>query len=535
MGVPGAEVATGAGSLPGFLGRKSRYARMDDVLPPEPEDGGGIRVRGSCGSSRRYVFACSVFASLNHVLLGYDVGVMSGCIIFIQKDLHINEVQQEVLVGCLSFISLLGSLAAGRTSDVIGRKWTIGLAAAVFQAGAAIMTFAPSFAVLMAGRLLAGIGIGCGIMVAPVYIAEITPATLRGSFASFPEIFISLGILLGYVSNLVFAGLPDHINWRVMLAAGILPSISIAFVLMVIPESPRWLVMQNRGGEARAVLLKVTDTEEEAQERLAEIEEVARVTSSGKAVWRELLQPSPVIRRMLITGLGVQIFQQITGIDALVYYSPTIFRDAGIRTESQLLAATVAVGFSKTAFIVIAIVLVDHVGRKPLLYISTIGITACLAVLAASLSLLARGALPSAVAIALAILTVCGFVAFFSVGIGPINMVLSSEIYPLRLRAQAVGIGLALNRMTSGAVAMSFLSICNAISVAGAFTAFAAISALSVVFVHLFVPETSGKTLEQIESLFGGGGGGGGAVMGEVELGDTEHLEHKRLVSHALS
>ncbi|CAM0880046.1 unnamed protein product [Alopecurus aequalis] len=378
--------------------------------------------------------ALSCFPQPRPARLRYDVGVMSGCIIFIQKDLHINEVQQEVLVGCLSFISLLGSLAAGRTSDAIGRKWTIGLAAAIFQVGAAVMTLAPSFAVLMAGRLLAGIGIGFGLMVAPVYISKISPAALRGSLASFPEIFISFGILLGYVSNFAFAGLPDHINWRVMLAAGILPSISIAFVL-------------------------------------------------------------------------------------------TIFRDAGIATEGQLLAATVAVGLSKTVFIVIAIALVDHVGRKPLLYISTIGITACLATLAAALSLLARGALPGGVAIALAILTVCGFVAFFSVGIGPVNMVLSSEIYPLRLRAQAVAVGLAVNRLTSGAVAMSFLSICRAVSVAGAFTAFAAVSAFSVLFVHRFVPETSGKSLEQIESLFGGDGGGGG----EVELGDAEHLVHKRL------
>jgi len=472
------------------------------------------------------------------VLVRPDVGVMSGCIIFIQKDLHITEVQQEVLVGCLGFISLLGSLAAGRTSDAIGRRWTIGLAAAVFQGGAAIMALAPSFALLMAGRLLAGIGIGIGIMVAPVYISEISPETLRGSLASLPEIFISFGILIGYVSNLAFAGLPDNINWRVMLGAGILPSISIACVLLVIPESPRWLVMQGRAGDARAVLVKVSDSEEEAEERLAEIEEAARASTAsgnGKEAWRELLRPSPVIRRMLVTGLGVQFFQQATGIDALVYYSPTIFRDSGITTESQLLGATVAVGVVKTAFIVIAIVLVDRVGRKPLLYVSTAGMTACLALLAASLSLLKSGALPGGVAVGLAILTVCGFVAFFSVGMGPINMVLSSEIYPLRLRAQAVAAGFALNRMASGAVAMSFLSICRAVTVAGAFAAFAAISALSVAFVHLCVPETSGKTLEEIESLFGGGGVHGHGGPGEVELGDAERLEHKRLVSHATS
>ncbi|EMS65904.1 putative polyol transporter 4 [Triticum urartu] len=175
----------------------------------------------------------------------------------------------------------------------------------------------------MAGRLLAGIGIGFGLMVAPVYISEISPAALRGSLASLPEIFISFGILLGYVSNLAFAGLPDH----------------------------------GRTGEARAVLLTVTETEGEAQERLAEIEESARVTSAGKAVWREIMRPSPVVRRMMLAGLGVQFFQQATGIDALVYYSPTIFRDAGIATEGHLLAATVAVGLSKTIFIVIAILL----------------------------------------------------------------------------------------------------------------------------------------------------------------------------------
>lgn len=453
-----------------------------------------------------------------------DVGVMSGCIIFIQKDLGINSVQQEILVGCLSFISLLGSLAAGRTSDAVGRKRTIGLAAAVFQAGALIMTLAPSFSVLMAGRLLAGVGIGFGLMVAPVYISEISPASQRGAMASFPEIFISLGILLGYVSNLAFSGLPAHLGWRVMLAAGILPSLSVAYALAVIPESPRWLVMQSRAPEALAVLLKVTETEGEADERLAEIEEAAAMDSGGEkaAVWRELARPSPAVRRMMVVGLGVMFFQQATGIDALVYYSPTIFRDAGITSESALLAATVAVGVSKTAFIVFAIALIDRVGRKPLLYISTAGITACLAALAAALSVPSMAS--GGVGIAVAIVTVCGFVAFFSVGIGPVNMVLSSEIYPLRLRAQAVALGLAVNRLTSGAVAMSFLSICGAVSVAGAFAAFAAISALSVAFVHWFVPETSGKTLEQIESLFGGGNGGGSEV--ELGIGDEEHLVH---------
>ncbi|TVU16614.1 hypothetical protein EJB05_40187 [Eragrostis curvula] len=533
MMLPGAEPpasngGSGMPSLPDFMGKRSKYVRMDDVLPQEldEEEDGGVRVRRS-QSSRRYVLACSVFASLNSVLLGYDAGVMSGCILFIQRDLHINEVQQEVLVGCLSFISLLGSLAGGRTSDAIGRKWTIGFAAAVFQAGSAVMALAPSFRALMIGRLLAGVGVGFGLMVAPVYIAEISPAACRGSLTSFPEIFINLGILLGYISNYAFSGLPDHLNWRVMLAVGILPSVFIAFALLVIPESPRWLVMQGRADEAHAVLLKVSNSDEEAKERLAEIEAAAGNKYGGeKTVWQELTRPSPVIARMLVTGLGIQCFQQVTGIDALVYYSPTIFQDAGIATESQLLAATVAVGFFKTAFIALAIVLIDRVGRKPLLYVSTAGMTACLVLLSASLFALAKGFVSRGLGIGVAVLTVCGDVAFFSVGIGPICWVMSSEIFPLRLRAQAVALGTVVNRVTSGAVAMSFLSVCRAISVAGAFSVFAVISALSVVFVHRFVPETSGKSLEQIELLFGGGDGDDG--RGELELGDVEQLVQKR-------
>lgn len=446
---------------------------------------------------------------------------MSGAILFIQEDLKINEVQEEVFVGILSIISLFGSLAGGKTSDAIGRKWTMAFAAVVFQSGAGIMALATSFTVLMMGRLLAGIGIGFGIMIAPVYIAEIAPSATRGSLTSFPEIFINLGILLGYISNYVFSGLPAHINWRIMLAVGILPSVFIGFALFFIPESPRWLVMQNRIDEARMVLFKTNENASEVEERLAEIQEAARFMndkkSEDKAVWREMLNPTPGVRRMLITGCGIQIFQQITGIDATVYYSPTIFKGAGIKGNTQLLAATVAVGFTKTIFILIAIFVIDKAGRKPLLYVSTIGMTVCLLTLGLTLSTMGDSALGTAVAI----LCVCGNVAFFSVGIGPICWVVSSEVFPLRLRAQASAIGSVGSRVSSSLIAMSFLSVARAITVGGTFIVFAAISALSVAFVHKYVPETKGKSLEQIEMLFQNESYW---REGEVELEDVKHL-----------
>lgn len=514
------------------LGAANKYRRMDDSELRNSDDFDGDydaaehhRQMERSKTTRKYVFACSVFASLNSVLLGYDVGVMSGAILFIQEDLKITEVQEEVLIGILSVMSLLGSLGGGRTSDAIGRKWTMGLAAIVFQFGAAVMTFAPSFKVLMVGRILSGIGIGFGVMVAPVYIAEISPTVSRGSLTSFPEIFINLGILLGYVSNYSFSGLPSHTNWRVMLAVGILPSVVIAFALCIIPESPRWLVMQNRVEEARSVLLKTNENEAEVEERLAEIQLAAGLGSDDKveqkAVWRELLSPSPALARMLIAGFGIQSFQQITGIDATVYYSPKIFQAAGIADKSKLLAATVAVGVAKTSFILIAIILIDRVGRKPLLYVSTIGMTVCLFGMGATLSFFGQGS----VSIALAILAVCGNVAFFSVGIGPVCWVITSEIFPLRVRAQASALGAVGNRLCSGFVAMSFLSVAHAITFGGTFFVFSAISALSVVFVYKCIPETKGKSLEQIELLFQDRYE---LQESEVQLADAEHLVQKK-------
>ncbi|XP_078161652.1 putative polyol transporter 4 [Carex rostrata] len=461
--------------------------------------------RNRRNDTKRYVYACATFASLNSVLLGYDVGVMSGAILFIQKDLMITEFQEELLIGCLSIIALIGSLTGGRTSDAIGRKWTIALAAIVFQTGAAIMALAPSFEVLMIGRLLAGVGIGFGVMIAPVYIVEISPAMARGTLTSFPEIFINLGILLGYISNYAFSDLSEHINWRIMLGVGIIPSIFIGFALFFIPESPRWLVMQNREKEARAVLLRINETESEAMERLHEIQEAANPAKKHeeRAVWREIFNPTPSFRRMLITGCGIQCFQQITGIDATVYYSPTIFRDAGIQSDKQILAATISVGLTKTMFILVAIFLIDRVGRKPLLYVSTIGMTACLALLGIALTHQhVSGLVSPDVGVGLAIFAVCGNVAFFSVGMGPICWVLTSEIFPLRFRAQASAVGAVGNRLSSGLVAMSFLSVSHKITVAGTFFIFSFLSLLSVYFVYRFVPETKGKSLEQIEMLF---------------------------------
>ncbi|XP_051134342.1 polyol transporter 5-like [Andrographis paniculata] len=465
-----------------------------------------------------YALACSFLASMTSILLGYDIGVMSGAIIYIVKDIHMNHVQKEVIMGILNLYSLIGSAAAGRTSDWIGRRYTIVLAGAIFFLGALLMGFATNYAFLMIGRFVAGIGVGYALMIAPVYTAEVAPAASRGFLSSFPEVFINFGILLGYVSNYGFSKLPQNLGWRFMLGVGAIPSIAIAIGVLAMPESPRWLVMQGRLGEAKRVLQRTSDSPEEAKVRLADIKEAAGIPADcdddvvavtkqhhGEGVWRELLlRPTLSVRHILMCAVGIHFFQQASGIDSVVLYSPTIFEKAGVKKDNDKLLATVAVGFVKTTFILVATFFLDKVGRRPLLLSSVAGMIVSLTALGFALTAVDRSGDEKLVwAVALCITAVLAYVALFSIGMGPITWVYSSEIFPLRLRAQGCSMGVAVNRVTSGVVSMTFLSLTNGITTGGAFFLYASVAVVAWVFFFALLPETQGKTLEEMEALFG--------------------------------
>ncbi|KAF2304858.1 hypothetical protein GH714_039187 [Hevea brasiliensis] len=459
----------------------------------------------------KYAFGGAILASTNSVLLGYDIGVMSGAVLYIKDNLKISSTQVEILVGCLNVCSLIGSLASGRTSDYIGRRYTIVLAAATFLVGALLMGLAPSFIFLMAGRVVAGIGVGYSLMIAPVYTAELSPATTRGFLSSLPEVFINIGILLGYVSNYALSSLPGNMNWRLMLGLAALPAIIVAFCVLVMPESPRWLVMKGRFGDAKQVLIKTSDSKEEAELRLAEMIKAAKDLTPGAAssnwrgqgAWRELLcRPSRPIRRILIAAIGVNFFMQASGNDAVVYYSPEVFKDAGIQSRRQLVGVTVIMGIAKTFFVLVSALFLDRFGRRPLLLLGSTGMAASLAALGVGSMYLEQSADKPVWAIALCIVAVCADVSFFSIGLGPVTWVYSSEIFPMRLRAQGSSLAISVNRLVSGIVAMTFLSISKLISFGGMFFSLAGIMVVGTVFFYFFLPETKGKTLEEIGVLF---------------------------------
>eukprot|EP00250_Pteridium_aquilinum_P026353 c32885_g1_i1 orf=19-1611(+) len=487
----------------------------------------------------KYVIACTVTATVSSTLLGYDMGIISGALLFVAQDLKLSIFQQEVLVGSLSLISMVGGAAAGWLSDAIGRKRTMAVASAIFFAGALMMGFAPSYAILMVGRVISGVAVGFALMIAPVYSAELSPAAVRGSLVSMTEIFINFGILLGYVVSFAFQSLPTHLSWRLMLGFGAIPSVVLAAGVLVLPESPRWLVTQGRPEEANKILLKTCNGDkEEVKLRLSEImetsgldgilnagmdtvrpdelarfKEAASKVKQGEGVWKELLFAKGALRRMLIAAFGVHFFAQACGIDATVYYSPVVFHEAGIHSKMGLLGATVLVGVIKFSFIFVAFYLLDRVGRRPLLLVSGCGMMLCLLTVAVAFICTGQNSASgdSIVAVnvhktasvgkagaGITIAAICAYVAFFSVGFGPVGWVFASEVFPLRVRAQAVGAVIVLNRTVGGTIALTFLSMSKAITPAGVMFLFAGLAACSMAFVYGVVPETKGRSLEEL-------------------------------------
>ncbi|XP_021718474.1 probable polyol transporter 3 [Chenopodium quinoa] len=483
----------------------------------------------------KFACAAAILASTISIIFGYDTGVMSGAMIFIKEDLKINDTQIEVLAGILNLCALVGSLIAGRTSDYIGRRYTIVVASTLFLLGSILMGYGMNFAVLMTGRCIAGFGVGFALMIAPIYTAEISSATHRGKLSSLPEFCISLGILLGYVSNYMFGKLTLKLGWRLMLGVAAIPSLGLIFGVLKMPESPRWLVMKGRTEDAKRVLKLVSNSKHEAEIRLEDI--ITTVESSKMldkksqtefSLWKELLfKPTLAVRWTLFAAIGIHFFEHATGIEAVILYSPRIFKAVGITSKNKLLLANVGLGVVKTLFILVATFLLDKVGRRPLLLTSTAGVILALIALGVGLTFTScypHGNTTSAMlpiqekfcrlpivansknhaswALALSICATYIYMAFFSIGISPITWVYTSEIFPLKFRAVGAGLAVAVNRFMNAAVSMSFISMYKAITIGGTFFLFGGLAMMAWLFFYFFLPETKGKSLEEIEMMF---------------------------------
>nr|CAB3454770.1 unnamed protein product [Digitaria exilis] len=418
---------------------------------------------------------------------------VNGASLYIKKEMKITDVQLEMLMGIISLCSPLGSFAAGRTCDWIGRRYTVVLTGGIFFAAALLMGFSVNYPMLMVGQCVAGIGGGYALTIAPVYTAEISPASARG--------------------------LP--------------PSILTALMVFGMPESPRWLVMKGRLADAKDVLDKISDTSQEVAERLADIKAAAGIPANldgdvvavpgrdrgeEKRVWKELVfSPTPAMRRILLSAIVLNFLHQASGIDSVVLYTPRVFMSAGITDSNRLLGMTCAVGVVKLLSIFVATFLLDRVGRRPLLLSSTGGMIVSLVCLGVGLTVVGHHPGTKITwAVALCVVSNLAFVSFFSIGLGPIAFVYTSEIFPLRVRALGCAISMATNRFTGGVVTMTFLSLSKAITIGGSFFLYAGIAAIAWVFFCTYLPETRGRTLEEIGKLFGMADGTGLEAEGEA-------------------
>lgn len=441
----------------------------------------------SSASIRRHVVATAAITALGGLLFGYDTGVISGALLFIGKDFHgLTSLHKELLTSLLLVGAVIGALTAGRIADRVGRRPTVLGTAVVFVAGVMLAAFSPTYEILVLARLVIGLAVGSASMVVPLYIGEIAPRRIRGALVSFNQLAITSGILVSY---LVDYGLASSQNWRLMFGLAAIPAVLMFTGMLFQHESPRWLITQGREDEARTVLRQVRD-EREIDPEIAEIRQLCQRRLSYRAVF------GPAVRHVLIVGVTMAIFQQITGINTIIYYAPTLLASAGLGSSAALLANVVN-GAVNVGMTIVAIRLLDRVGRRPLLLSGTSGMAVGLLVVA--LTFLLGGSHLNGGTAYIAIAGLLLYTGSFAIGLGPVFWLLISEIYPVTIRGQAMSIAAMANWGANFLVALSFLTILGAIGDAGTFFLFTGITIIALIYFRQQVPETRNRSLEAIE------------------------------------
>jgi len=431
-----------------------------------------------------YVLSVSLVAAIGGLIFGFDTAIVAGATRYMKEQFSLNSLQEGwtvavVLIGCM-----FGAGLAGPISDRVGRRRFMLISAVLFLVSAVGCALPRTIIEFMAFRFVGGLGIGSAAVLSPLYIAEIAPARVRGALVSVNQLAIVTGILLAYFVNWIFAG-TGPANWRWMFAMGAVPSVLFFLLLLGVPESPRWLVKNGREDEARTVLTRA-DSAEAAATGIRDIKDTLALEEGS---FRELFRPA--FRRPLLIAIVLAVFQQITGINAILYYAPRIFEGAGFERMSAIGQSTI-VGLVNMLFTVVAIVLADKVGRRPLLLVATAGMGGSLVLLGAAFKY--QFLPPSAL-----LLVILLYIAFFASAMGPLVWVVMAEIFPIKVRGAAMGLATLILWAADFAVTLTFPVISDRFHPATAFWLYAAMCALDLVFMIFYLPETKGKSLEEIE------------------------------------
>lgn len=424
------------------------------------------------------------------LLFGFDTGVISGAILGIADDFHLTSAEVGFVVSSLLFGAACGALLAGRFADRFGRRPVLFVAGTLFAVGTIGVALAPGLVAMAVWRLCLGVAVGFASVLVPLYLSEIAPTAKRGSIASLNQLMIMVGILMAAVVN-VFAGT----QWRWALGVGVVPAVLLILGLFLMPETPRWLVMHGRGNDAKALLQRLR-AKDDVDGELEEIREVDRLGTSSAKGFRELLQPW--VRPVVIVGIGLAIFQQIQGINVIIYYLPTSLTNSGMSNEGAI-AVNLGVAALNVIMTIVAICIVDKIGRRTLLSWGSAGMVVSLgAVTVAGAMSGADGQADTAATVVL-IAGSCGFIVSYAMSWGPLLWVLLGEIFPLHIRGAAMAVATAALWVANIAVSTSFPVMLSDMGQAITFGMYTAICLASFFFVRFFVPETRGRSLERIE------------------------------------
>ena len=441
----------------------------------------------SRGSTSKLVY---FFGALGGMLFGYDTGVISGAILFITPDLGLTPFLEGLVVASLLLGAAAGAGSAGPLSDRLGRRNLILIAAVIFSIGAIGAGLAPGVGTLVLFRIALGVAVGAAALIVPLYLSEIAPTEIRGAISSLNQLMITVGILLAFIVNALLA---NSEAWRWMLGLAVVPSVILFIGMYFMPETPRWLVSRGREDEARNVLMR-SRSEQEAENEIREIKEVEREEEGGL---QELL--APWVRPALIVAIGLAVFQQIVGINTIIYYAPTTLKNVGYG-DAAAIYANLIIGAINVVMTLIAIRFIDRVGRKPLLLGGLVGMVVSLTVLGLSTLLLSEPSSPTDPVAIITLLCLAGFIISFAATWGPTVWVVLPEVLPLRIRGTAMGVAIFLHWIANFVVSQTFPSLLAALGPGIPFLGYAVIGVLAFIFVSAFVTETKGRSLEEIES-----------------------------------
>jgi sugar porter (SP) family MFS transporter len=436
-----------------------------------------------------FIWKVSLIAGLGGILYGFDMGIIAAALIFVRSTFSLSTQMEEVVVSVVLVGSMAGAVIGGVFADRSGRRATLMWGGLLFIAGSILAPLSPNVFTLIVSRTLLGVAIGFTSVTAPVYVSELAPPQSRGMLIGLYQFALTGGIALADLVGYWLAG--EH-AWRLMFGLGAIPALFFLFLVITVPESPRWLVAHDRSLEAEAVLRSYSD-EAGARLLLADIRASLMITVEKR--WEALW--TPTVRKALVIAVGFTVLQQVTGINTIIYYGPQIFALAGIGSEKNAIFATLLVAVVNVLATVIALVLVDRLGRKPLLYWGVGGMTISLLVLAyafhyqtllgSSLGMIATGCLMV-------------YITCFAFSMGPIAWIIVAEVFPLRLRGRGVAAATLGSGTSNFVVSLTFLSLIKAAGNSATFCIYGAFCILTLFFVRFVMPETKGCELESISA-----------------------------------